>query len=70
MLRRCSNVVVARLAKMCKSGMGKVVGKGVPLGLGLMLADKFPMTLWLRANVMWCPVVADLGALQLEVAGV
>ena len=56
---------MACIAKICKSGMGKVVGKG----LELTLADQFPMTLWLKAKVMWCPVVADLGALQLEVAG-
>ena len=49
--------------------MGKVVGKVVPVDLGLKFAGKFPMTLQLRASVMWCPVVADLDALQLEVAG-
>ena len=65
LLRKCSNVVVACIAQVCKSGMGNVVGKG----LGVMLADQFPMALRLRADVMWRPVVAELGALQLVVAG-
>ena len=58
---------MARVAKVGKGGMGEVVGKAVPVDLGLKLAGKFPMPLQLRASVRWCPVVAGHEVLQVEV---
>ena len=67
LLRKCSNAVVARMAQVSKSGMGKVAGMVVAVGIGLRLVGNSPITLQLR--VLWCPVVGGLDALQLVVAG-